>query len=247
MSLVTNSLKYIGISWVSYVILRKGYFLFKQKNINSIDMMYDALYWVSYLQIKANQFQEMIINAPFIKEIKWYFNNVDETTTIEFVKDFEVIDTCSLKKLNVITGQDVVFINSLVRFSETDMMDFIKVFQPLGNVNYVRILPEKPPEQFLCLLEVSTVKFILLEIVLNGDDKFKIDLDTEKENYYLVNNVLDKKVMGYLLNCQHKKNILDEVCDESKIKINILDNNVVSQSIDFDKTIVIRKDGYEII
>ena len=45
----------------------------------------------------------------------------------------------------------------------------------------------------------------------------------------------------------YKKNILDEVCDESKIKINILDNNVVSQSIDFDKTIVIRKDGYEII
>lgn len=246
MSFVTNSLKYIGISWVSYVILRKGYFLFKQKNINNIDMLYDALYWVSYLQIKANQFQEMITNAPFIKEIKWYFNHVDETTTIEFVKDFEVIDNCSMQKLNVITGNDVVFIKSLVRFSETDEMDFIKVFQPLGNVNYVRILPKEECNN-LVLLEVSTIKFMLLEIVFNGDDKFKIDLDSEKENYYLVNNVIDKKVLGYLLNCQHKKNILDEGVDEKNIRIDLLDNNVVSHSIDFDKTIIIRKDGYEII
>ena len=246
MSFVINSLKYIGISWVSYVILRNGYFLCKQKNINNIDMLYDAVYWVSYLQIKATQFQEMIVNAPFIKEIKWYFNNLDETTRIEFVKDLEVIDNCSIKKLNVITGEDVVFIKSLVRFGETDEMDFIKVFQSLDNVNYVRILP-KEERDILVLLEVSTAKFILLEIVFNGDDKFKIDLDAEKENYYLVNNVIDKKVLGYLLNSQHKKNILDEGCDESKIKINVLDNNVVSHSIDFDKTIIIRKDGYDII
>ena len=246
MNFVTSSLKYIGISWVSYVILRKGYFLFKQKNINNIDMLYDALYWVSYLQIKATQFQEMLKNAPLIKEIKWYFNKIDETTTIEFVKDFEVIDNCSLQKLNVITGEDVVFIKSLVRFSETDEMDFIKVFQPLNNVNYIRILPREEIN-ILLLLEVSTVKFILLEIVFNDDDKFKIDLETETENYYLVNNVIDKKVLGYLLNCQHKKNILEAECDEKNIRINILDNNVMSQSIDFNKSIVILKDGYEII
>uniref|UniRef100_A0A6C0LJW6 Uncharacterized protein n=1 Tax=viral metagenome TaxID=1070528 RepID=A0A6C0LJW6_9ZZZZ len=245
MSFLNSSLKYIGISWVSYIILRKGYFLFKQKNINNIDMLYDAVYWVSYLQIKANQFQEMLMNISFVKEIKTYFNDKEETA-IEFVKDYEVIDNCLMQKLNAITNDDVVFIKSLVRFVDTDEVDFIKVFQPLNKVNYVRILA-KEEGQALFLLDVSTVKFMLLEIVLNEEDKFKIDLDAEKENYYLVNNVIDKKVLGYLLNSQHNKNLSDTEYDEKIIRINILDNNVQSHSIEFDKKIVIRKDGYEII
>lgn len=245
MNIITNSLKYIGIGCASYFILQKGYFWFKK---NEVDVLYKVLHWACFLQIKATQIHEMLIKVPLLRDINTYFGGITKTT-LEFVKGGEVVYTCTMEKLEVITADEVASLE-LITMMVTDIVskdeiDFIKIFQPLSNVNYVRILPTEPPEELKP--EASNAKFILLEVVFNQDDKFKIDLETEKENYYLVNNVIDKKLLRYLLNCQHKKNILEMECDETKIRIDILDNNVTSHSIDFNKSIVILKDGYEII
>jgi hypothetical protein len=99
---------------------------------------------------------------------------------------------------------------------------------------------------------LSDTKFILVELKL-GEKKFKIDLKTENENYYIVSNKLDKDFFSYYI-FNHSHNFENRIeSDElySLIEsgiVSILDDKVNSFEVDLKKngSIEILKNGFAI-
>jgi hypothetical protein len=113
--------------------------------------------------------------------------------------------------------------------------------------NYIISRGQKIPEKH----EVSNTKFIMVELQLN-DSKFKIDLHTETQNYYNVENILDKDFFLYymFINLHNYKEITyDDVLDSIENGIvKIIDENVNSLEIHFNKNenITILKNGFNV-
>jgi len=108
--------------------------------------------------------------------------------------------------------------------------------------------------------EISNIKFILFEIKIN-DKIFKIDLKNEKYNFYIVNNIIDKRFLIYFLkyyqleNNNLNDNLLNDyqICDLKdyfenieKIPVKLIDQNVNIKEIEIsdNQFIVIKKDNY---
>jgi len=101
--------------------------------------------------------------------------------------------------------------------------------------------------------EVSNIKFLMVELNV-CDKKLKIDLMSEDENYYIVQNVLDKDFFFYyMITHSHDYPDLNIVEDLKKslienATVKIIDDNANIVEIDFSKnqSIVILKDTYTI-
>ena len=94
--------------------------------------------------------------------------------------------------------------------------------------------------------EVSNVKLILIEIKMI-DKTYKIDLKTDKYNYYIVDNILDIKFFIYFLNnyiCNFKDDY--DSININNLLVKIIDQNVNVHELEItsEKYIVIKKDNY---
>ena len=99
-------------------------------------------------------------------------------------------------------------------------------------------------QPFLYDYEISNIKFILFEVKIT-DKLFKIDLKTDKYNFYIVNNIIDKRFLLYfLINYQYCK--LNNINDIEKIDVKIIDHNVNIKELEITNTkfITIKKDDY---
>ena len=114
-------------------------------------------------------------------------------------------------------------------------------------VNYITF--KCPP--FSDEYQLSNIKFILIEIKLGGNS-YKIDLKTDEFNYYIVNNILDKKFFKYYITNHNFKpdNQLNDFIKNSnnndKLIVKIIDHNVSVNEFEIsnDKYIIIEKDNY---
>ena len=94
--------------------------------------------------------------------------------------------------------------------------------------------------------EVSKVQFMLVEVKIN-DVAYKINLKTDKLNYYIVDNILDLKFFKYYLyNYQVCKLTTEQNDAINKIVVKIIDQNVNTREFEItdDKFIIIKKDDY---
>ena len=94
--------------------------------------------------------------------------------------------------------------------------------------------------------EVSNVKLILIEIKMI-DKTYKIDLKTDKYNYYIVDNILDIHFFIYFLNnyiCNFKDDY--DSININNLLVKIIDQNVNVHELEItrEKYIVIKKDNY---
>jgi len=99
--------------------------------------------------------------------------------------------------------------------------------------------------------EVSDIKFIMVNLQIN-DKNYKIDLKTETENYYIVQNILDKDFFLFYL-FTHSNNYGEIVYEELKTSIEngivkIIDGNADSLELNLNEgqSIVIFKNSYAI-
>ena len=95
--------------------------------------------------------------------------------------------------------------------------------------------------------ELSEIKFMLIEISI-GENNYKIDLKTDRYNFYVVGNVLKKQFFIYYLKRFLKLN--DLIYDKDKISIKIIDQNVNIIEFDFtdkNENILLEKNGYKLI
>jgi hypothetical protein len=108
-----------------------------------------------------------------------------------------------------------------------------------GCVNMV-VLRKQP---FLTNYEISNIKFLLLEVKINGNT-YKIDLKSDSYNYYIVDNILDKLFFIYFLNKYQICNIVND--DTCKIAIKIIDHDVNTKELEItdEAFVIIKKDNY---
>lgn len=94
--------------------------------------------------------------------------------------------------------------------------------------------------------EKSDIKFMLIEFK-NGDNTYKIDLKTDKFNYYLVGNKFTKNFFIFYIKTHINKN--SEFSDDNNYTLKFIDHDVNMVGIDFthnDESILLEKNGYKI-
>ena len=87
--------------------------------------------------------------------------------------------------------------------------------------------------------EITDYKFMLVEVVV-GTETYQIDLKSDTYNFYVVGNVFNQSIISYALK---KFYDLDDV---KQYRVKLLDHNVESIEFDEQKSLVMKKDTYEI-
>ena len=99
----------------------------------------------------------------------------------------------------------------------------------------------------LSISENSNIKFLLIEIKIGDTNCIKIDLKTEKFNYYLVGNKFTKDFFIFYL--KHYLQFNYEIKDNDKISVKIIDHDVNTINLDFtdkNESIVLDKNSYNL-
>lgn len=202
-----------------------------------ISLSYNFFYFLSKIQILlmklVAKINEKIEESPNLRKMKngillFMKSKPKLIENIEYIKNGEYI------KANDISDNDADF-------------DFI-LYSWLDDENeYVnkRIMYEKNDIVTSC--ELSETKFMLMEINV-GENKYKIDLKTDRYNFYVVGNVLTKQFFIYYLKQFLKLN--DLINNVDKISIKIIDDNVNIIEFDFsdkNENIVLEKNGYKVL
>ena len=157
----------------------------------------------------------------------------------ELVENIEYIKNGDYVKANDISNNDTDDNNSNFDFILYSWMD--------DENDYVnkRIMYEKNDIVTCC--ELSETKFMLMEINV-GENKYKIDLKTDRYNFYVVGNILTKQFFIYYLKQFLKLNEL--INNDDKISIKIIDNNVNIIEFDFtdkNENIILEKNGFKVL
>jgi len=161
-----------------------------------------------------------------IKNILDYFiiYNTERITTKEFIKDGQIINIKDESETNI----DFI-LYSWLNYGE-------------NCVNKQIIYDLNKP---ITITEYSNIKFILIELKLENNLIYKIDLKTDEYNYYLVGNKITKKFFIYYL-----KKYLNININNEKLILKILDNNINSIELEFsdkNKGILLEKNNYKIV
>ena len=196
-----------------------------------IETTFNLIYLYSNFEIflsKTNcKLKKMIEENPTLSKFKRNFDLLTEpgsTTIYECVKDGKVCDISS----------------------DNDAFDFILfswVSKP-SNTIVKKIIYDK--NEIPTLTEESDIKFILVELNI-GVTIYKIDLKTADFNYYLVGNKFTKQFFIFYL--KHYLKVIEEIKDDEKIKLTIIDHDVNSIELDFtdkNESVLIEKNGYKI-
>lgn len=94
--------------------------------------------------------------------------------------------------------------------------------------------------------EKSDIRFMLIEFK-NGENIYKIDLKTDKFNYYLVGNKFTKNFFIFYIKTHINKN--SEFSDDNNYTLKFIDHDVNMVRIDFtdnNESILLEKNGYKI-
>jgi hypothetical protein len=181
-----------------------------------------------------------INNNPKLKTIVCYiFNNTKNNTKTCDVIQFQKVGIIHIKtcKQNVETYFENLP-NSIYIYYD---------YNSETGKGYEIVLQSQP---FRFDYEISNIKFLLVELNV-GDKKFKINLNDELNNYYVVSNVFDKIFfLYYLFSTSHmysERIIYDEIKTMiDTATVTVIDNNANIVNVDFlrNGSITILKDDY---
>ena len=189
-----------------------------------IKIAYNIIYFYGVCQIKYNQIYNYLL--PYFKKCP------DKLIKDDPKREVNVFN---------ITTNKIVF-----------EKDYNEEFLKMEFLNPVVILISEPShinkkilyelEPFDKTFELSNISFIAL--YLNYDDvRYHINLKTEKYNYYLVGNVINKLFLQYYINVI-LNNINFVIDDEKSYNLELMDHEVNMIYLDINKSIIIEKDGY---
>jgi hypothetical protein len=187
-------------------------------------------------------------NIPYLKHFYFWLKEILKKIYNSNNKFYEI---CEIDKHGNIDKKYFAF-DKRVYLEENKKVNYIlshiKV-EDFSTVNKI-ILRSLP---FSGYYELSDIKFMLFEIKL-GDIYYNINLSTDKYNYYIVNNILDKNFLIFFLknhtslSC-HLSYYNDVVYDNytiDKFDINLIDNNINFKKLEItdEKYIMIDKNDY---
>jgi len=202
-----------------------------------VNVSLKCIYFYSNCQIfynkLKNNFKECVKTNPYLSKI------VDEIYKKEKITN----EICQVKNTSIYIKYFTDFSN--IEF-ENDKSSFY-IFS--DNINVIENCVNKVifhTQPFIHNYEVSNISFILLELKFK-ENAYKITLKNNEFNYYIINNILDKKFfIYYLYNYQVCNLTEDDVNNITKFDIKLIDQyvNVRELEITDDKFIIIKKDEY---
>jgi len=225
-------------------------FIFVQNKC--LNFSYNLLYFFSNFQIFYNKINNKI-NNKIIDFIQCYDKNCNLNFFIEYLnkkeKNFNELEYVKNNKIIKLDKKETVLD---ITFDFIIYTDYSKINNKYFNFNnnlyytslnncFNKIIYYKKPNNYN--YEIAEFKFILLELLINKHS-YKIDLKTDDYNFYIVNNVLDKKFFIYYLVNFLKYN---EEKNHEVLLLKIIDQNVKILEIDLENQfITINKTNYNI-
>jgi len=220
-----------------------------QYEYTMVCISYNLIILYSKLEFMSNQTINYMIERnpailPAIEQIQEIItkisNYMSEQSTIEFIKDSKIV--------NKLTKNTYFTMN--FDFENIDFMAYYQIIanKPI-NVKIIHIpLEDKDnllKEESIFELEQSSIKFMLVELQINNQT-YKVDLFSDRFNFYIVNNVLDKSFFLYYL-----RYYTDVDVDSIKIEdifLKIIDHDVETNIYDLNKhyCIIIEKNNYNV-
>jgi len=197
---------------------------------------YKLIYLFSKCQLATtklkNQIKEFIENNEYLKKIY----DADKKEVVN--------EICQINKISI-------YIKYFKKIRDVDFVHNENCFYILSdNINHVNNCVNKVILHTLLYTsenyELSNVRFILLELKYK-ENTYKINLKNEESNYYIVNNILDKKFfIYYLYNYQLCNFTDDDINNITKFDIKLIDQNVKVSELEItdEKFIIIKKHEY---
>jgi hypothetical protein len=202
-----------------------------------IALSFNTIYMVSIFQIKFKKIIKYINQTnPRLLE---FFNKYKNMKDVEFVLDGKVI--------YLTTRENIV--NHIVDIDKKDFIiysDYDTSTSNNDNCTNKKIMVSKEISTYEDFIyEVSDIKFMLCELVV-GEKTYNITLksDIENYNYYLVDNIINKKFLIYYL-IEFYNEDFNKSTDKFILKL--IDHNVNVCEIDMTNDsnyIRIKKDSY---
>ena len=205
-----------------------------------INLSLKCIYLFSKCQILSdklkNQIKEFVKTNPYLNKI------VDEIYKKEITNEI-----CQVKNNSVHMKYFTNFSN--IEF-ENDKDSFYIFSDNINAINNCVNQVIFHSQQFMPNYEVSNINFILLELKYK-ENAYKINLKTHDFNYYVVNNIFDRKFFIYYLNNYQVCNLTDDDVNniikfDIKFDIKLIDQNVNVRELEItdEKFIIIKKDEY---
>ena len=228
----------IGVFFIDFVERKfpNEYKTFTNEATNLfVNISYNCVYYFSKLQIFAfkvnEQINQIIETTPVLLKLKNDINLLIErkpgkVLMHEFIKDGKITEFYDFDSLN-----------------KPDLMIFSWLDNDKKYVNK-KIIYENGGAN---VVEVSDIKFMLIEIKIGESKPHKIDLKTDKFNYYLVGNKFTKSFFIFYL-----KNYLevDDIKSDTQMTLKIIDHDVNRIEINFtdkNESILLEKNGYKLL
>jgi hypothetical protein len=198
---------------------------------------FNAVYVFSVLQIQVKKIQEYLYKTcPRLKSYldEYSMSKIENIHNIEFILNGKVI---------YLTDKETI-VNHIIDIVKEDFL----IYSDYGSEDVCinkKIIKETTSSDNDFIYEISDIKFLLCELYI-GDKVYKITLksDIENYNYYLVDNIIDKKfIIYYLIEFYNE----DFSKSTDRFILKLIDHNVNSFEIDITNTsnyIQIKKDGY---
>jgi hypothetical protein len=178
--------------------------------------------YYSYVEINVKKQLNLIYNIPVVKDSIYKFQ-MYMFNEVELIKSNFVFKTCGLK--DVITYNPEYF----DFFIYTDYYTSTKIVSK--NVNLSLNIEKCDYRFYLMSIELRNVSLI------DDEKTFIIQID----NYYMVDNIINKYLICYLIYKQYKVYLDAETVS---YKLEIMDNNMEYKSITEKEDIILKKDKY---
>ena len=236
MSYFMNIFKIFGFVYFANYYLKNKYP--QEYNKFLLELSLRIIYTGSVIQIKLKKMTTYIYNTfPRIKNFLDSYNKIDDNQdNVEYILDGKVIYLTSKEKI----------VNHIVNIVKEDFIiysDYASANSENICINKKIIKTDSICSDKVFVYEVSDIKFMLCEVYI-GDNIYKINLKGDKYNYYLVDNIIDKKfIIYYLIEFYNE----DFYKSTDKFILKIIDNNVNICELDITDIfsyIQIKKDCY---
>lgn len=198
------------------------FLIFNKNNIILTFFAYQFMYYYSYVEINLKKNINIMYNLPIVKNSIYNFK-IYMYNEVELIKNNFVIETCNIK--------EVVKYNPhyFDLFIYTDYYTLNKIVSK--NLNFSIDVEKCNYKFYLFNLKISNVELI------DDNKSFIIDMN----NYFMVNNIINKFLICFLLNRQYNVFLLAETVNYT---LEILDNNMDFKSITEKQEIILNKDTY---
>lgn len=191
-----------------------------------------------------NSIHYITYNYPdLINFIQNFFNknnhnkNNHNKNDLQFIKDSNII---KLGKKNEYVTMKLINITDcdFILYSDYKQNNNISI----KIINNINLLDKTETYQY----ELTDYKFLLVEFIINGKN-YKINLSTDKYNFYVLDNILDEKFFLYYLK-YYLPDRQNENYENPKMFVKIIDHNVNSHLIDLERQYIqLGKTEYMII